>query len=67
MKSLSSAIVVVCGTAMLIAASAVPEAWSRETLWDFGCVVGALGLIGWALTMGVRPGRENQRSDNEKK
>lgn len=67
MKSFSSALVVVCGTAMLITASAVPNAWSRETLWNFGCAVGALGLIGWALTMGVRPGRENQRLDREKK
>jgi hypothetical protein len=67
MKSISSAIVVVCGTTMLIAASAIPEAWSRETLWNFGCAVGALGLIGWALTMGVRPGRDNHRSEREKK
>jgi hypothetical protein len=55
MKSISSAIVVVCGTAMLIAASAVPEAWSRESLWNFGFVVEALGLIGWALSLYVRP------------
>jgi hypothetical protein len=67
MKSISSALVVVCGTAMLITASAVPHAWSQETLWNFGCAVGALGLIGWALTMGVRPTRDNQRSDGEKK
>jgi len=52
---------------MLVAASAVPAAWSRETLWNFGCAVGALGLIGWALTMGVRPGRDNHRSEREKK
>jgi hypothetical protein len=55
MKSISSAIVVVCGSAMLIAASAVPEAWSREWLWNFGCVVVALGLIGWALSFYGRP------------
>ena len=67
MKSISSALVVVCGTAMLITASAVPSAWSREALWNFGCIVGALGLIGWALTMGVRPGRDNHRSDGERK
>ena len=67
MKSLSSAIVVVCGTAMLITASAVHNAWSQETLWNFGCAVGVLGLIGWALSMGVRPGRDNQRVDGEKK
>jgi hypothetical protein len=51
---------------MLITASAVPSAWSRETLWNFGCAVGALGLIGWALTMGVRPGRDNPRSERDK-
>lgn len=66
MKSISSAIVVMCGTAMLITASAVPHAWSQDTLWNFGCATGALGLIGWALTMGVRQGRENQRLDREK-
>ncbi len=67
MKSISSALVVACGTAMLITASAVNLAWSRETLWNFGSVVGALGLIGWALSMGVRPGRDNHRTDGEKK
>ena len=67
MKSISSAIVVACGTAMLITASAVPNAWSQDTLWNFGTAVGALGLIGWALSMGVRPGRGNHRSDGEKK
>jgi len=67
MKSISSVIVVVCGTSMLIAASAVPEAWSRESLWGLGCGVGTLGLIGWALSMAVRPGREKQRLDGEKK
>jgi hypothetical protein len=67
MKSISSAIVVACGTAMLITASAVHEAWSRDTLWNFGSVVGALGLIGWALSMGVRPGRNNHRSEGQKK
>jgi hypothetical protein len=67
MKSISSAIVVMCGTAMLVAASAVPNAWSRDTLWNFGCATGALGLFGWALTMGVRPGRPTQQSDGEKK
>ena len=67
MKSISSAIVVLCGTAMLITASAVHEAWSRDTLWNFGCAVGALGLIGWALTMGVRQGRDHHRSDGDKK
>ncbi|HVT30820.1 MAG TPA: hypothetical protein VHE81_22635 [Lacipirellulaceae bacterium] len=66
MKSISCAIVVVCGTAMLITASAVPDAWSRETLWSFGCAVGALGLIGWALTLTVRPDRERQRVEREK-
>jgi hypothetical protein len=67
MKSISSAIVVVCGTAMLITASAVHNAWSQDTLWNIGSAVGALGLIGWALSMGVRPGRDNHRSDGEKK
>jgi hypothetical protein len=67
MKSISSAIIVVCGTAMVITASAVPNAWSQDTLWNFGSIVGALGLIGWALSIGVRPGRDNQRSDGEKK
>jgi hypothetical protein len=66
MKSLSSAIVVACGTAMLITASAVQNAWSRDILWDFGCAVGALGLFGWALSMGTRIGREKQRLDNDK-
>jgi hypothetical protein len=67
MKSISSAIVVVCGTAMLITASAVPHAWSQDMLWNFGCATGGLGLIGWALTMGVRPRGDNQRLDGEKK
>jgi hypothetical protein len=67
MKSISSAIVVVCGTAMLITASAAPNAWSRDTLWNFGVAVGTLGLFGWALTMGVRPSRDDHRSDREKK
>jgi hypothetical protein len=66
MKSLSSAIVVACGTSMLITASAVHNAWSQDTLWNFGCAVGALGLIGWALSMGTRIGRDKQRSDGEK-
>lgn len=65
MKSISSAIVVVCGTAMLITASAVPEAWSRDSLWNFGSAVGALGLIGWALTMGPR--RTRRDSNGQKK
>ena len=67
MKSISSALVVVCGTAMLITASAVPNAWSQDTLWNIGSAVGALGLIGWALSMGVRPRGDNQRADGEKK
>lgn len=67
MKSISAAIVVLCGTSMLITASAVPNAWSQDTLWNFGSAVGALGLIGWALSMGVRPGRDHHRSDGEKK
>ena len=67
MKSLSSAIVVACGTAMLITASAVQNAWSRDLLWNFGCAVGALGLLGWALTMGSRGDRGGHRPDGEKK
>ena len=67
MKSLSSAIVIACGTAMLITASAVPNAWSRDTLWNFGCAVGTLGLFGWALTMGVRADRGSHQADGDKK
>jgi hypothetical protein len=66
MKPISSAIVVICGTAMLITASAVPAAWSRDTLWNFGCAVGALGLCGWALTMGSRPPRDHGHAKDKK-
>jgi hypothetical protein len=40
---------------MLITASAVPNAYSRDALWNFGLLVGLIGILGWAVSIALPP------------
>jgi hypothetical protein len=50
MKSISSVVVVLCGTAMLIAAATAATS-SRDELWYMGFVVCVAGIAGWIYSL----------------